>query len=114
MAMGMCLHLLWRLPGESDRDIDKFVNSLPQAQQQALWKKFEYNRHACLTKEECDDFTKLATGPGSYQRKRNLLNAWLMAGKDASAKAFQDQSFFQASIFFSSSLFQDHLRSLGV
>jgi hypothetical protein len=114
MAMGMCLHLLWRLPGENDRDIDKFVSSLPQAQQQALWKKFEYNRHACLTKQESDDFSKLATGPGSQQRKRNLLNAWLIAGKDASAKAFQDQSFFQASIFFSSSLFQDHLRSLGV
>ena len=112
MAMGMYLHLLWRLPGEND--IDKFVNSLPKAEAQALWKKSEYNRHACLTKEECDDFTKLATGPGSYQRKRNLLNAWLMAGKGASAKAFQDQSFFQASIFFSSSLFQDHLRSLGV
>ena len=88
MAMGMYLHLLWRLPGE--HDIDMFVSSLPKAEVQALWKKFEYNRMACLTKQESDDFCKLAVGPGGQQRKRNLLNAWLIAGKDASAKAFQD------------------------
>ena len=104
--MGMCLHLLRRLPGESDRDIDKFVTSLPQAQLQALWKKFEYNRHACLTKEECDDFSELASGPGSQQRKRNLLNAWLIAGHNASSKAFQDLSFFQASIIFQAASFK--------
>ena len=112
MAMGMCLHLLWRLPGEND--IDTFLNSLPPAQVQALWKKFDYNRNSCLNQQEQADFCQLANGPGSRQRKRNLLNAWLVAGNNASAKAFQDQSFFQASIFVSSSLFQDHLRSLGV
>jgi hypothetical protein len=112
MAMGMCLHLLWRRPGEND--IDTFLNSLPPAEVQTLWKKFDYNRNACLNQQEKADFVQLSNGPGSRQRKRNLLNAWLSAGNNASAKAFQDQSFFQASIFFSSSLFQDHLRSLGV
>jgi hypothetical protein len=104
MAMGMYLHLLWRLPGEND--IDKFVNSLPKAQAQALWKKFEYNRNACLTRQENDDFCKLARGPGCQQRKRNLLNAWLIAGHNASSKAFQDLSFFQASIIFQAASFK--------
>ena len=50
MAMGMCLHLLWRLPGEND--IDTFLNSLPPAEVQTLWKKFDYNRNACLNQQE--------------------------------------------------------------
>ena len=90
MAMGMSLHLLWWPPGAND--IDGFLNSLPQAEAQVPWKKFEYNRMASLSDQEQANFDKIARGPGCQMRKRNLLNAWLVAGKDSSCKSFQDHA----------------------
>ena len=62
--------------------------------------------HPYRVQFEQADFCQLANGPGSRQRKRNLLNAWLIAGNNASARAVQDQSFFHLQYFFQAAFFK--------
>ena len=90
MAMGMGLRLVSWPPGAND--IDGFLTSLPKAEVQVLWKKSEYSRMASLSDQEQTNYDKVARGPGCQLRKRNLLNAWLVAGKDSSCKNFQDHA----------------------
>ena len=77
----------YRQSGASN--IDGFLVALPKAQQEQLWKKFEYSRSQ--SPEQAKNYQLATTGPGTMVRKRNLLNAWILAKKDTSAKCYMEQ-----------------------
>lgn len=70
-------------------NIDCFLTSLPKGQQEQLWKKFEYSRAQCP--DQAKSYQLATAGPGTMVRKRNLLNAWIQAKKDTSAKCYVEQ-----------------------